>query len=233
MGTLRQTLGHIGRSLLEPAATTLFRTDFSYSGAGEDRFVLSWLLSAYGLTETEIRYCDIGANHPRKLSNTFALYQRGARGILVEPDPQQADLLRRHRPRDTILNVGAAFDERRTARLKRFNSSVFNTFSDAQVDLVLNSSKNWRADQLQGIQSEVEIELVDVNDILSQGDALHFLSIDVEGVELPILQAVDFNRFRPKMICIEASADFNSILNPYGYEMIARTPDNVIYNAPR
>jgi len=28
-----------------------------------------------------IRYCDIGANHPRTLNNTFALYQRGGDGF--------------------------------------------------------------------------------------------------------------------------------------------------------
>jgi FkbM family methyltransferase len=161
------------------------------------------------------------------------MYQRGARGILVEPDPQLADLLRRDRPRDIVLNVGAAFDERRSATLMRFNSSVFNTFSEAQADLITNSSKNWRPDQLQDIQSELEIQLVHVNDILSQIDALHFLSIDAEGVDLPILRAIDFNVFRPKMICIEASADFDPVLKPYGYEMTARTPDNVIYRVPR
>ena len=232
MSTIKQALGRIGRSVLEPAATSLFRSDFSYSAAGEDRLVLSWLSTVYGLAPSEIRYCDIGANHPRNLSNTFAMYQRGARGLLVEPDPQLADLLRKNRPRDIVLNVGAAFDERRSAKLKRFNSSVFNTFSDAQADLITSSSKNWRPDQLQDIQSEVEIQLVHVNDILSQGDALHFLSIDAEGVDLPILQAIDFNVFRPKMICIEASANFDPILKPYGYEMTARTPDNVIYRAP-
>jgi FkbM family methyltransferase len=232
MSTIKQTLGRIGRSVLEPAATSLFRSDFSYSGAGEDRLVLSWLSTVYGLAASEIRYCDIGANHPRKLSNTFAMYQRGARGLLVEPDPRLADLLRKTRPRDIVLNVGAAFDERRSAKLKRFSSSVFNTFSDAQADLIKSSSKNWQPDQLQNIQSEVEIQLIDVNDILSQGDALHFLSIDAEGVDLPILQAIDFNVFRPKMICIEASANFDPILKPYGYEMTARTPDNVIYRAP-
>ncbi len=233
MSTLRHTLRQIGRSILDPAATKLFGSEFSYSGAGEDKLVLSWLSTVYGLSESEIRYCDIGANHPRKLSNTFAMYQRGARGLLVEPDPDQAALLKTARPRDTVLNVGAAFDERRSATLRRFTSSVFNTFSEAQAELITNSSKNWQKNQLQDIQSEIEIQLVDVNDILSQGDALHFLSIDAEGVDLPILQAIDFNRYRPKMICIEASADFDPILKPYGYELTARTPDNVIYRVPR
>jgi FkbM family methyltransferase len=213
----------------------LFRTDFSYSAAGEDRLVLHWLVNGYGLAESEIRYCDIGANHPRKLSNTFALYQRGARGVLVEPDPTQATLLRKVRPRDTVLNVGAAFDGKKTAKLKRFTSSVFNTFSEERVDVIVEASKGWRPNQAQALCDEIEVDLVPVNDILAANfrDDLHFLSIDAEGVDLQIMKSIDFDRFRPKIICVEADGDFDAILKPIGYEFTAQTPDNLIYRAPR
>lgn len=229
MAGLKKTIGRIGRRVLQPAADVLFRCDFSYSGAGEDRLVLHWLLAVYGLAESEIRYCDIGANHPKKLSNTFALYQRGAHGVLVEPDPEQARLLRKIRTRDTVLNVGAAFDGRRSAKLKRFSSSVFNTFSEVQSSIIINSSKKWR--EAQNVRDEVEIELVPINNILATYfvDHFHFLSIDAEGVDMQILQSIDFYRFKPMMICIEASANFDPILIPFGYELTARTPDNVIY----
>jgi hypothetical protein len=69
------------------------------------------------------------------------------------------------------------------------------------------------------------------NDVLAEhfGNGIDFISIDTEGVDLPILQSINFQRFRPKMICIEATADFNPTLEPAGYELTARTPDNVIY----
>jgi FkbM family methyltransferase len=232
---LKIKLAAILRPFLEPISRDLFRLfqlQLSYSAAGEDRLVLAWLQVVYGLHDfSHIRYCDIGANHPRTLNNTFALYERGASGVLVEPDPSQCVLLRRERPRDVVLNVGAAFDDRRSAKLQRFTASVFNTFSETQADVVLQSSKNWRPDQLQKVVDEVEIPLVPVNDILEKHftEGIHFISIDAEGFDLPILRSIDFTRFRPKMICIESSADFDTILSPHGYEMIARTPDNVIY----
>jgi FkbM family methyltransferase len=233
---LRQRIGPIVRSVQRWAAVPAPPAEQSYSAAGEDRCVLAWLQVVYGLHDaSKIRYCDIGAAHPRTLNNTFALYSRGASGVLVEPDPDQAAVLRQVRPRDTVLNVGASFDDRRSAKLQRFNARVFNTFSPAQARFVTESSKNWQTTQRQRVVDEVEVQLVPVNDILTKHfpEGPHFISIDAEGVDLPILQSIDFVQFRPKVICVEASADFDPVLNPHGYELIARTPDNVIYRLVR
>lgn len=213
-----------------------FDVNSSYSAAGEDRLVIAWLQVVFQFYDgAKIRYCDIGAAHPTRINNTYALYQIGASGVLVEPDPEQAKLLQETRPRDKVLNVGVAFDERRSAKLKRFTARVFNTFSADQADHVLQSSRNWRPDQLQKIVDEVEVPLVPINEILQEhfpGGEIHFISIDAEGVDFPILKSIDFNRFRPKMICIERSRsveELDAVLNPYGYRFAATTPDNAIY----
>lgn len=210
--------------------------NLSYSAAGEDRLVLSWLQVVFQLHDAaKIRYCDIGAAHPTRLNNTYALYRIGATGVLVEPDPEQAKVLQTERPRDTVLNVGAAFDDRRSAKLKRFTARVFNTFSNDQASLVLESSKKWKPDQLQQLIDEVEVRLVPVNEILEKNfhnGELHFISIDAEGVDFFILKSIDFSRFRPKMICIERShpiEELDGVLNPHGYQLLAQTPDNAIY----
>jgi FkbM family methyltransferase len=208
----------------------------SYSAAGEDRVVIAWLQVAFQFYDgANIRYCDIGAAHPTRINNTYALYQMGASGILIEPDPDQAKLLQQTRPRDKVLNVGVAFDERRSAKLKRFTARVFNTFSTDQASHVLESSKNWKPDQLQQIVDEVEVQLVPINDLLEEhfsDGGVHFISIDAEGVDFPILRSIDFSRFRPKMICIERSRpvdELDAVLNPHGYQFVATTPDNAIY----
>ena len=239
---VRQELASKSRSLISSARRRLVDLiggpslgDLSYSAAGEDRLVLGWLQVNYQLNDVaSIRYCDIGASHPERLNNTYVMYLRGASGVLIEPDPSLIDNLRKTRPRDTVLNVGVAFDDRRTAKLKRFTSSVFNTFSPQQADVVVSSSKNWGAAQLQEIVDEVEISLVPINDILAEhfADGIHFISIDAEGVDFSILQSINFNRFRPKMICIERSREIreiDAVLAPWGYEIVSQTPDNAIY----
>jgi FkbM family methyltransferase len=209
--------------------------DLSYSAAGEDRCVLGWLEVVYQLGDaTKIRYCDVGASHPKRLNNTYAIYLRGGSGVLVEPDPSLIPALRKARPRDTVLNVGVAFDDRRRAKLKRFTERVFNTFSTEQADVVLESSKSWAPHQIQKVVDEVEVPLVPLNDILAEhfSDGIDFISIDAEGVDFSILKSIDFGRFRPKMICIEKSRaveEVDTVLNPWGYEIVSDTPDNAIY----
>ena len=223
---------------LEATCRELFHGHFSHSAAGEDRLVIAFLQTVFGFHDaSKIRYCDVGASHPITLNNTFALYERGASGVLVEPDPDGIALLQKTRPRDIVLNVGAASDERRSAKLIRFTARVFNTFSEHQANKILKSSKNWGPDQLQKVVDEVTVELVPMNEILGRyfKDGLHFLSIDAEGLDFQIIQSIDFSQFKPLILCVEASHDqselFDMVLRPHGYELIARTPDNIIYKA--
>lgn len=207
----------------------------SFSAAGEDRLVIAWLRVVVGMRMSDVRYCDIGANHPKYLSNTFALYRSGARGVLIEPDPFLCSKLRRARPRDAVLNVGAAFDDRRSAKLQRLSQRAFNTFLPEQANFVVKSSEKWRSSERQKVVDEIEVPLVPANDILATNfsTGLDFLSIDTEGCNLQIIKSIDLDRFRPKIICIEASDDFVPIMSASDYELLARTPDNVLFRSIR
>jgi FkbM family methyltransferase len=201
----------------------------SYSGAGEDRVALAWLEQVYGRNPRTLRYCDVGANHPIVLSNTFLPYTMGATGVLVEPDPDLCAQLRVTRSRDIVINAGAAFDERRSAKLKRLNSRVFNTFLAHQAETIISASEGWH--QKQAVVDEIDVPLLPMNDILAKhfSSGIDFISIDTEGVEFQVLASIDLNRFKPTLICIEATADFSVILGPAGYHQIAQTPDNFIF----
>ena len=70
----------------------------SFSQFGEDLLVQQILRKDAGI------YLDIGANHPVRFSNTYHLYRfRAWHGLLVEPNPVLAELLRSRRPRDVVL----------------------------------------------------------------------------------------------------------------------------------
>src|SRR5437868_6510751 len=53
-------------------------------------------------------YIDVGANHPVYGSVTKHFYDRGWRGVNVEPNPQLLDLLHTARPDDHNLGIGLA-----------------------------------------------------------------------------------------------------------------------------
>lgn len=205
-----------------------------YSAYGEDTLVLSWF-NHFSIDPETITYVDVGAAHPWKLSNTFLFYQHGASGVLVEPDPDQAAVLREIRPRDAVANVGAAFDERRSAKITRFTSRVFNTFSDEQAELVLSSSKGWGPGQEQKIVDRVEVPIIPLGEIVAthmQEYAPDFISIDVESKDLQVLGMLDIAKVKPLTICIEAQRDrtaCDSMLLPHGYLQLANTPDNFLY----
>jgi FkbM family methyltransferase len=206
----------------------------SYSPYGEDKLVMGHLFARTGGDLSLVRYLDIGAADPVIGSNTYALYQRGARGVLVEPTPDKADLLRRTRPRDTVVQAGAAFDGTRSAELTLFgpgNAGLFNTFKTEQVQKVVAASTAWR-EQLRPV-GKVEVPLVTITDIIAKylgGTAPDFLSIDVEGYDYEVLGLLDWSVYRPILICVEASSgDLHSFMSRHGYLCICMSPDNLVF----
>ena len=76
----------------------------SYSQCGEDKiidFILSYLGENKGLS-----YLDIGCNNYKKLNNTYNLYKKGIRGVLIDANPVFIEDIRKYRPGDTVLNCG-------------------------------------------------------------------------------------------------------------------------------
>jgi FkbM family methyltransferase len=204
----------------------------SYAGHGEDLLAWGWLSVQGGLVGPAVRYVDIGAAHPTKLSNTYLLSTLGARGVLVEPDPNQAAKLQAKRPGDITINAGIAFDERQSATLIRLSSPLFNTFSEQQADMVVASSKNWDPPLPQTIMDRIEVRLFPINKIFEDHGTPHFLSIDAEGADFQILKSIDFSQFRPWIICMEIMnplEDIDETLRPHGYQLFCRTPDNVMF----
>jgi FkbM family methyltransferase len=213
------------------------RSQRSYSGNGEDLLIAGWFRH-YGCDLSQVRYVDVGANDPTFLSNTFLFYEAGASGLLIEPDPELAALLRSKRPRDIVINAGVAFDDRRTATLFRMTSRGFNTFSRAQADKVVAASRSWAPEARQDIIGEASIPLLPLNDVISAHvKEPAFVSIDTEGFDLAILRTLDPGLLSddarmPCFICVEASAplaDFSELVEPAGFEFAARTPDNWIF----
>jgi FkbM family methyltransferase len=231
MTSLSQRVKVATASARQRLAGRLWPAGISYSAYGED--LLAW----HRVTErfkdpTRITYLDIGAGPPVAPSNTFLFYRHGAHGVLMEPDPDQARNLRARRPRDIVIEAGAAFDGRRTASLNRMAAPVFNTFSDARAQEVGDASRGWEARQ--HVVDKVEVQLVPINEIIERqlkGDAPHFLSIDAESCDFAILRSLDLARFRPLVVCVEAAqplADYEALLTS-AYFLIGRTPDNFLF----
>ena len=102
----------------------------SYAQTGED--VLLWRALR---GETPGFYIDVGASEPELLSVTRAFYERGWRGIDVEPLPEQAEALRRARPENVVVEaaVGDAAGRAAFHRVLRDGQSGLSTLDPAMA----------------------------------------------------------------------------------------------------
>lgn len=53
-------------------------------------------------------FVEVGANEPKRFSQTWALEQAGWRGLLVEPIPELCEALRQERPRATVIEAACS-----------------------------------------------------------------------------------------------------------------------------
>lgn len=204
----------------------------SYAQQGED-VVLQAVFEHLGIARP--RYLDIGAFHPSIGSNTFLFYVRGSRGVLVEPNPFMAELLRKARPEDVVLDVGVSADGSKEADYYVLRDRPqLNTFSREQADRYVAEAGPGT------IEKVVKMPLRPVNEILAE----HFadappdlVSIDVEGLDLAILQSLDFGRHRPAVFCVETLVYGTNqpreptleLMREHGYAVRAGTFVNTIF----
>lgn len=175
----------------------------SYAQQGED-LIVRQALSALGLERPS--YLDVGAFHPTIGSNTYLLYAAGGRGVLVEPNPFMAKMLEEVRPEDTVLNAGIGFnDEKEADYFLIRDRPQLNTFSREQVDRYIARSGPA------ALEKTLRMKLLRIVEVIEEHfeGAPDFVSIDVEGLDLEIMQTFDFARHRPAVFCIE-SAQFGA-----------------------
>ena len=137
----------------------------------------------------------MGANDPTLDSVTRYFYDRGWRGINVEPTSEYYARQCAERPRDLNLNIGLS-NHPGTAKL--YEARGLSTFSAAQMA--------WHRER--GVEfTEREVALRTLAEICAEHevDRIDFLSIDVEGYEQHVIEGADFTRWRPLVIVVEST----------------------------
>ncbi len=201
----------------------------SYSQMGEDLILFHLLRDAMRIQRPT--YLDIGAADPVEANNTYLFYTQGCHGVLVEPNPAYQERLHRLRGRDLIVNAGVGVSD--TAQADYYvirDAPMRNTFSKDDVD----DLRKRRGQEV--VERVMKIPLISINRLVARylGGTPDLLSIDVEGLDLAILQSIDFERYRPAVIIAETqpSGAIPSLLVSKGYEMRGAAMNNAIFADP-
>lgn len=177
-------------------------------------------------------YLDVGANSPNIDSVTLAFYERGWRGINIEPLEPWIGQLREARPEDVNLAVCAS-DQETDVELLDVEGTGLST-----SDL----SQRERLEQSFNVSTTVRPSLT-LTSILKDHTfdrPFHFMKIDVEGMEGQVLAGCDLDVFRPWVILIESiepenqapvHEDWEALLTDRGYHFLYFDGLNRFYGA--
>lgn len=198
--SMRAQLDEIMQTEIIPKKTTeTFWDKRSRAQAGEDSILL-YIFMVLGIDLTKEYYLDLGANHAKELSNTYLLYEKGMRGVLVEANPALIGELKLFRSEDVVLNK--CISTRESAEPMKFYVLSGDGLSSADLDAV---NEVLEKNPALKIEEEVWVEPVTVSRILekyfSKGPLV--LNVDVEGMEEDILRAIDYNKYAPFIIIVE------------------------------
>ncbi|WP_440533412.1 FkbM family methyltransferase [Variovorax sp. YR566] len=159
------------------------------------------------------KYIDVGAQDPVVDSVSKAFYEHGWRGIHVEPVPRYADMLRRDRPDETVLQL-ALSDEAGILEL--------NVFEDTGLSTGVKEFADSHRTQHGLAHRTVATPMLPMRTAFASlaGQPVHWLKIDVEGLEEAVLRGWDSEVLRPWIIVIEATVPMSTEVRYQGAEDI-------------
>jgi FkbM family methyltransferase len=173
-------------------------------------------------------YVDVGANDPNHFNNTKRFYEKGWQGINIEPNENYFAKLKNVRRRDTNLNFGIG-NTSQPLLFYKFAPSTLSTFSQKQAQEYIKTYKFLGKNKI-GIKKLSEVFKQHLRD-----NEIDFLTIDTEGFELQVLQSNDWQKYRPKVICLEKSQnkkeekEILEFLNKRNYKLFVATKINLIF----
>ena len=156
-------------------------------------------------------FIEVGANDGFNQSNTYYLEKfQGWRGILIEGIPELYQKCVRERPKSKVFNCALVSSDCQepfvTMRYGNLMSLVKGALKNEEVENN-HLERAYKIQKTENITSyEIQVEAKTLTSILDECkvEKIDFFSLDVEGFELNVLKGLDFNKYRPKYMLIEA-----------------------------
>jgi FkbM family methyltransferase len=159
-------------------------------------------------------YIDVGAAWPETDSVTKAFYDYGWSGINIEPNEALFQRLSLERGRD--INIQVAISD-------RDGKATINLISDTGLSTVSEDIANKHSQQGWTVH-QATVSTTTLENIWSvyvpKGQDVHFLKVDVEGLEEDVLRSNNWSFFRPWIVVVEATFPLSPTERYSGWEPI-------------
>ena len=144
------------------------------------------------------RYLDIGTQDPVRDSVSLAFYERGWRGVHVEPTPAYAAATRAARPDETVIEAAVS---NRSGPIEFFEIPQ----TGISTGIASIAQRHAEAGYAPRLITVPTVTLADLFTLMGDGP-IHWLKIDVEGMEAEVLESWGEHPSRPAALVIEATA---------------------------
>ncbi len=184
---------------------------------GPDKYSMGpeeWILRELLHDQRDGVFLDVGASDPRELSNTYYLESVLAwSGIAIDAQAQYAADYARYRPRT------------------RFRSFLVSDRSDEVLPFYVTPEKGHSTANrawTDGNVRTISVSSITLDDLLARESVSHIdlMSMDIEGFEPKALAGFTLERYRPKVVVIEAHVEVRQQILDYftahGYVLQAR-----------
>lgn len=198
--------------------------------------------TARGELYAPLRFCEVGAGDGRLYSNTLLLEQQGWEGILIEPHPLSAAAARQVRKARVVQCACVADNTTHGVTLHMAALAELSTIvADAEpfVQMLHERVGVKHSFQPQYVRAATLSSILCQQGIHTVRHAppfggLDFLSVDAEWYNVPVLEGMDFQMWRPRLVVVEANdkaeeAGVKTVMRRAGYTFALHHVNNLFF----
>ena len=198
-----------------------FKPRLAYSHWGVDLIITKLLNS-----KNKGIYIDVGCHHPFLNNHSYLLYKSGWEGINIDIDYNSIDMFNFFRKSDVNIQTAVTDHKGEVDLFFYHNRAAKNTISK-EFGSDAKEQKKINSDTLNNI----------IENSKFKNSKIDFVSIDVEGNEMNVLNGFNLKKYKPKLILLEFilpnkkefyEKDINEITNSEIYKFLIKNEYKLI-----
>ena len=198
-----------------------FKPRLAYSHWGIDLIITKLLNS-----KNKGIYLDVGCHHPFLNNHSYLLYKSGWEGINIDVDYNSIDMFNFFRKSDVNIQTAVTDHKGEVDLFFYHNRAAKNTISK-EFGSDAKEQKKINSDTLNNI----------IENSKFKNSKIDFVSIDVEGNEINVLNGFNLKKYKPKLILLEFilpnkkefyEKDINEITNSEVYKFLIKNEYKLI-----